>query len=51
MRGLRAERFVSDMLSNDMCRRAALVNSLFLVNLRILAVKNEASQQKNFFMI
>ncbi len=50
----RAERCVSDVLSNDMCRRPALVNtmqrSLFLGNLGILVVKNGMSQQKSFFM-
>lgn len=47
MRRLRAERFVSDVLSNNMCRRAALVNtmqrSLFLGNLGILVVKDGMS--------
>lgn len=54
MRRARADRFVSDVLSNDMCRRPALVNtmqrSLFLGNLGILVVKNGMSQQKSFFM-
>lgn len=53
MRRVRAERFVSDMLSNDMCRRPAvntMKRSLFLGNLGILVVKNGMSQQKSFFM-
>ncbi len=47
MRRVRAERFVSDVLSKDMCRRPALVNTmqriLFLGNLGILVVKDGMS--------